>query len=146
MYLLELSLPIYLFIYLDYFYHNMICTIHMQFTYIIGKYKVYLYERKILWSFLTPKFDKIVHFWYKHQTLHICYLVHIEKCSVPGHSEVGHLSRWRPNYKKTVSGRRNSQFTFHVYAYYIYTNGHYIFVALNVLFRCIRFTFVLLFD
>jgi hypothetical protein len=44
MYLLELSL----FIYLDHFYHNMICTLNIQFTYIVGKYKVYLYERKII--------------------------------------------------------------------------------------------------
>jgi hypothetical protein len=58
-------------------------------------------------------------------TFHICYLVHIEKISVPGHPEVDHFSRWQLNYKKTVSCRRNSQCTFYLCAYSIYTNVNY---------------------
>ena len=43
------------------------------------------------------------------------------------------FSKWWPNYKKTVSGRRNSLSLFHVCA-------KYIFVALNMIFSCICFT------
>ena len=52
----------------------------------------------------------------------------------------GQFSRWWPKYKKTVSDRRNSQSTFYICAYCIYTNANYISNALNVLFSYICFT------